>query len=151
MVVTVLTLENISSLLCMTIRLPSQIFFSVCFESAILISVTLMFFFGTDARKWTPASHPTWAMAWTGQFRLLGIILHDFWHFPFFVLLIRIFHLGWLVIIYLPDCSGQPGLWTAVLCCTITQVNHTRHTKAAWVKKFREQYKDRKTMRDDDF
>ena len=79
------------------------IFFSVCFESALFISVALMVFFDTAARKWTPSSHPTWAMAWTGQYRLFGIILHDFSHFPFFVLLIRIFHLGWLVVIYLPD------------------------------------------------
>ena len=71
----------------------------------------------------------TCAMAWTGRFRLFGTFLHNFSHFPFFVLLIRIFHLGWFVIIYLPDCwncSAQPGLWTVVLYNNARK-SHTPH------------------------
>ena len=95
----------------------------------------------------------------TGHMRHHGLewaasALWDFsWRLLTFSLLrvVEIFHLGCLVVIYLPDCNAQPRLWTAVLCFTITQVNHTRHTKVAWVKEVREQYKDKKTMKDDAF
>ena len=95
----------------------------------------------------------------TGHMRHHGLewaasALWDFsWRLLTFSLLrvVEIFHLGCLVVICLPDCNAQPGLWTAVLCFTITQLNHTRHTKVAWLIKTREQYKDKKTMKDDAF
>jgi hypothetical protein len=48
-------LKNISRLLCLTIHLPSQ-FFSVCIESALLISLAVMVF-DAAARKWTSRFH----------------------------------------------------------------------------------------------
>ena len=129
---------NILGLSSLTIHLPSQ-FFSVCIESALLISLAVMVF-DTAARKWTPRSHGhharmvEWAASalWDVTWRLLTLSL---------LRVVEIFHLGWLVVIYLPDGNAQPRLWTAVLCFTITQVNHKRYTKVALMIKIREQHK----------